>query len=568
MPRSSRSTKKNNIDELLARNEEFSGAVRDLESCNRQLRELTVELNGLLNSTIIAMVVLDENLHLRRFNGRAQSLLGLSPDDAGRPLTDIAIPFQIPGLPELVRTAYQDLATHELEIQDAEGRWYELWVQPYKEAENRLGGAVLTLVDIHERKKASDTLEIRVRERMAELESAGEALKTETNERKRAEERLHQSQKMEAIGRLAGGVAHDFNNLLTIISGYTELALGRLPADSSVRTDLQQVMSATERATTLTNHLLAFSRRQPAQPKVLDLNQFIPETEKILRRVIPEQIEMRSVFHPAPLFVRFDQGQLEQVLMNLVLNARDAMPGGGRITIETSAATPEDEQIVPGSRASEHVVFSVSDTGNGMSKEIQTHLFEPFFTTKARGKGTGLGLSTVYGIVKQHGGEISVRSAPNQGTTVRIYLKRAAGEPAQRLDEGAAASERGGETVLLVEDEASLRQMARHILEQQGYRVLDAGDGEEALRIFEDNRNSVDVLLTDVVMPQMNGKQLADRLKKQKPELKIVFMSGYTNEVLEQHGIRAGDDNLIRKPFTSQTLGTMLRKKLETHSKA
>lgn len=553
---------------MQAQNEELGKTVSGLESCNRRLSELTMELNGLLNSTIVAMVVLDEDLRLRRFNGRAQTLLGLSPDDTGRPLADIAIPFRIPGLRELVRTAYQDLATHQLEIQDAEGRWYELWVQPYKKAENRLGGAVLTLVDIHDRKKASDTLETRVRERTAELESTGEALKTEANERKRAEERLHQSQKMEAIGRLAGGVAHDFNNLLTIISGYTELALGRLPADSPVRTDLKQVMAATERATTLTNHLLAFSRRQPAQPKVLDLNQFIAETEKILRRVIPEQIEMRCSLYPAPLFVSFDQGQLEQVLMNLVLNARDAMPGGGRITIEISAAKPEDEQVIPGLRTSEHVVFSVSDTGIGMSKEIQAHLFEPFFTTKARGKGTGLGLSTIYGIVKQHGGEISVRSAPNQGTTVRIYLKRAAEQPAQRLDERVAASERGSETVLLVEDEASLRQMARHILEQQGYRVLDAGDGAEALRIFEENRRSVDVLLTDIVMPQMNGKELADRLKQQKPELKIVFMSGYTNEVLEQHGIRAGDDNLIQKPFTSQTLGTMLRKKLQTHSKA
>jgi len=284
--------------------------------------------------------------------------------------------------------------------------------------------------------------------------------------------------------------------------------------------------------------------------------------------VIPEQIEMRRILSPEPAFVKFDQGQLEQVLMNLVLNARDAMPEGGRITIETSMANPEDEGVPPGQGASGYVVLSVSDTGVGMSKEIQSHLFEPFFTTKPRGKGTGLGLSTVYGIVKQHGGEISVRSAPKQGTTFRIYIKREAGNTTQPAEEVETASERGSETVLLVEDEDSLRQMARHILEQQGYKVLDAGNGQEALDLFGQNRDSIDILLTDIVMPQMNGKELADRLKKLKPELKIIFMSGYTNEVLEQHGINAQADNLIQKPFTSQTLGAMLRKKVQSQLKA
>lgn len=568
---------RNYAEELKTAEEALRKKDNELEEKERKLHELTTELDSILNSADIPIIVVDESLGIRRFTRKAERVLAVPPEAVGRQLTTVSFPFTIPDLPVLVRKSFEDLTIHHLEIQDNSGRWYALWVHPYKDAQNILCGAVLTFIDIHERKQAAealqaarDNLENRVRQRTTELESTGEALKAEMTERKRAEERLHQSQKMEAIGRLAGGVAHDFNNLLTIISGYAELALSRLAPDHPICADLKQIMSATGRATTLTNHLLAFSRRQPAQPKVLDLNQFISETEKILRRVIPEQIEIRCILNPEPVHVSFDQGQLEQVLMNLILNARDAMPNGGRITVETSRAQSNDDAFAPenGLSASDYVVFSVSDTGIGMSKEVYAHLFEPFFTTKPRGKGTGLGLSMVYGIVKRHGGEISIRSQPNQGTTVRIYLKRTAAEDKREPEESVIASDRGSETVLLVEDEPSLRDMTRHILEQQGYKVLDAGNGQEAMRVFEQNRDSVDVLLTDIVMPQMNGKELADRLQEQRPDLKIIFMSGYTNEFLTQHGIPAQADNLVQKPFTSQTLNTMLRKKLRRRSNA
>ncbi|MCC6418534.1 MAG: HDOD domain-containing protein [Gemmataceae bacterium] len=382
----------------------------------------------------------------------------------------------------------------------------------------------------------------------------------------RSQEQLLQAQKMEAIGRLAGGVAHDFNNFLTIINGYTEMLLNALGRQEALRAMVDQIRRAGERAAALTGQLLAFSRKQVLQPVVLDLNAAVAGVEKMLKRVIGEDVHLSHAFEPNLFPVKADPGQLDQILLNLVVNARDAMPRGGEVTIQTanaelggSGADPPPD-VAPGPYA----LLEVTDTGHGMDAATQARIFEPFFTTKEAGKGTGLGLATVYGIVKQSGGHITVHSEPGRGTTFRIYLPRVEAEVAAApTGPTARPVPTGTETVLVAEDEDGLRILARKLLERMGYTVLEAKDGETALAVGGRHRGPVHLLLADVLMPGVNGPQLADCLVRERPDVRVLFMSGHTDEVLIPHGVRRRGAPLLQKPFSPAGLAHAVRDALD-----
>ena len=389
----------------------------------------------------------------------------------------------------------------------------------------------------------------------------------DVTERHALEQQLQQSQKMEAVGRLAGGIAHDFNNLLMVISGYSEFLLDRLGPEPELRAPAQEIASAAGRASALTRQLLAFSRKQMLAPKILDLNGVVTENLKMLTRMIGEDIELVMVPATGLGAVRADAGQIEQVIMNLAVNARDAMPSGGKLTIETSNVSLDEEYahvhapLKPGN----YVMLAISDTGAGMDSETQSHIFEPFFTTKGP-KGPGLGLSTVYGIVKQSGGYIWVYSEPGKGTTFKIYLPRVAEAVESPAEVVAAAqsvaTEPGSETILVVEDEANLRYLARQFLEKQGYRVLEAADGAVALQIAVAHEGIIHLLLTDVIMPGMNGRELAQRISEIRPNTKVLYMSGYTENVIGRNGTLDAGIRLLQKPFTLRDLNARVREVL------
>jgi two-component system cell cycle sensor histidine kinase/response regulator CckA len=386
-------------------------------------------------------------------------------------------------------------------------------------------------------------------------------------ERRRLETQLRQSQKMEAIGRLAGGVAHDFNNVLTVILSNSEMLAGQLSPEDPRRQELIEIRDAAQRAATLTRQLLAFSRKQVLKPRVLSLNAVVVTLEKMLRRLIGEDIELATLLQPDLWAVEADPGQLEQIIMNLAVNARDAMPEGGGLSIETGNAEVDEVfarkhfPMVPG----RYVMLVVCDSGAGMDAETQRRIFEPFFTTKPRGRGTGLGLSMVYGIVKQSGGYIWAYSEPGLGTTFKIYFPRVEGTRSDAEAVVAASpSPPGRETVLLAEDEDSVRRLARRILEEVGYTVLEAREATEALTISESWDGPIDLLLTDVVMPELNGRELAERLSVLRPGIQILYISGYTDhEVLD--GIVGPGSNFLQKPFTPEALANKVREALGAH---
>lgn len=377
-----------------------------------------------------------------------------------------------------------------------------------------------------------------------------------------SEEQLRQSQKMDAVGQLAGGVAHDFNNLLAVIIGYSDLLM-RTPTGLSedVRRKIEQIGKAANRAAALTRQLLAFSRKQVLQPKSLDLNTVVGDMDKMLKRLIGEHIEMLTILAPNLGIVKADPGQVEQVLLNLAVNARDAMPAGGKLTIET-ANVVLDRQFTQLHRAVEpgpYTMLAVSDTGVGMSLEVKNRIFEPFFTTKDKDKGTGLGLSTVYGIVKQSGGSIWVYSELEQGTTFKVYLPRVDQEAETEEAASAPADYRGAETVLLVEDEEAVRQIATEILTLNGYRVLQARHGNEALDVSLQHEGVIDLMVTDVVMPVMGGPELARKLAITRPEMRVLYMSGYTDDAIVHHGVLLEGTAFVQKPFTADIFSRKLR---------
>jgi len=381
------------------------------------------------------------------------------------------------------------------------------------------------------------------------------------------EDQLRQSQKMEAVGQLAGGIAHDFNNLLTAILGSTQLLLQVTPPGDVRREDVDEIRNAGLRAAELTRQLLAFSRRQVLAPKVLELNGVVANMDKMLRRLIGEDVELATTLHAEAGAVNADPGQLEQVLLNLVVNARDAMPGGGRVLIETTRALLRDELVERRHRLppGDYACLAVTDSGAGMDESTQAHLFEPFFTTKEVGKGTGLGLATVYGIVKQSGGYIWVYSEPGRGTTVRVYLPRVPGAAEPPLPAPELPALRGGhETVLLVEDAAPVRTLARRSLEACGYTVLDAADGPSAIELSARHAGAIAVLVTDVVMPGMSGRELAERLAPTRPEMKVLYTSGYTDDAMVRQGVLNAGVAFLQKPFVPDSLARKVRDVLDS----
>ena len=389
----------------------------------------------------------------------------------------------------------------------------------------------------------------------------------DVTERKHLEEQFRQSQKMEAVGRLSGGVAHDFNNLLGVIIGYGEIVRDGTATESPLRTCVEEMLKAGHRAATLTRQLLAFSRQQVMDPKVLELNVVVKDMEKMLLRLIGEDVQLQTSLDPALVRIKADQGQIEQVIMNLAVNARDAMPRGGELRIETSNFHMDEAfvrrypyPVLVG----DYVLLSVTDNGVGMDATTRARVFEPFFTTKEKGKGTGLGLSTVYGVVKQSGGYIDVISEPGAGASFKIYLPKVevAADP-QKQSTDLPVSLHGMETVLLVEDETSLRELSRHLLELCGYSVLEAENGEEALKKSQGHRGVIHLLLTDVVMPGMSGRILADQLVRHRPETRVVYMSGYTGQTVGEHGVLAEGSFFLPKPFTRDALARKIREALD-----
>jgi signal transduction histidine kinase/CheY-like chemotaxis protein len=391
----------------------------------------------------------------------------------------------------------------------------------------------------------------------------------DVTERKKLEDQYRQAQKMEAVGRLAGGIAHDFNNLLCIMNGYSEMLRMSLEAGGEAHGYAERIGKAGERAANLTRQLLAFSRKTMLIPKILDLNTLLTSMEDLIRRLIGEDISFSLQLASNLGRVEADPGQLEQVLMNMVVNARDAMPTGGTLTVETSNAVVDEvylrdhDSLRPGT----FVVMAVRDTGIGMDEKQRGRIFEPFFTTKEVGKGTGLGLAMVYGVVKQSGGEIEVESAPGKGTCFKIYLPRvdqpspeaAPEKPAQTLEENG----RGRETVLLVEDEELVREMARNLLLKSGYTVLEAADGQDALRVAAEHPRPIDLLLTDVVMPNMPGPELERRIVESRPGIKIMFTTGYTDSTLSRYGLMDGKKTVLLKPFSPDDFLRTVREVLD-----
>jgi signal transduction histidine kinase len=387
----------------------------------------------------------------------------------------------------------------------------------------------------------------------------------ERNARKKTEAQLQQAQKMEAVGLLAGGVAHDFNNILGIITGYCGLLLRDLDARDRQRPRVEHVLSAAERGAALTRQLLAFGRKQVLQPRVFDLNAVVVDTERMLRRLIEESVQVTTVTASRLGRVKADPGQIEQVIMNLAVNARDAMPQGGKLIIETADVDLDEihARSHPGVAAGRYVVLAVSDTGHGMDAATIARVFEPFFTTKEPGKGTGLGLATVYGIVKQSGGHISVHSALGRGTTFKVYLPLSQDDLAAPVVAAKGTAAGGSEAILLLEDEPALREVIREVLETAGYTVVTGPTPKDALQSALDERVAVGLVLTDVVMPNLNGRDAAARVRDVHPGAPVLFMSGYTDEAIGHHGVLEATEHFLQKPFTTEVLLEKLRQVLQ-----
>jgi two-component system cell cycle sensor histidine kinase/response regulator CckA len=393
------------------------------------------------------------------------------------------------------------------------------------------------------------------------------AMITDVTERKRLEQQLRQSQKMEAVGRLAGGVAHDFNNLLTAIRGHTDLLLSDLPADSALRSDIEEIRGAADRAASLTQQLLAFSRRQMLQPVVLEVDSIIAAMQPLLARLLPRNVVLSTRLDAAETRVRADRSQIEQVLVNLVVNARDAMPNGGELRIVTEPFVMDASfaRANPGSSPGAYARISVRDTGVGMDAQTLLHIFEPFFTTKDVGKGSGLGLATVYGIVKQSGGFVRASSAVGAGTEFEIFLPRVSEPVRDSRDAPVHANGTSGETILVAEDEPAVRALTCRILRKRGYHVLEAKDGTEAVEVASSYEGTINLLVTDVIMPNVGGRELSERLARMRPQVKVLFMSGYTDDQLLQRGVlQSGSGNFLEKPFTPDALARKVREVLDS----
>jgi two-component system, cell cycle sensor histidine kinase and response regulator CckA len=513
-------------------------AEQALQKSEERYREIVENANDIIYTHDLAGRFLSLNKAGEQISGYSRSeILNMN-------IADIVSPEHIEKARRMIANKLNgnEMTAYNLEIIAKDGRKVLLEIHSRPIYENGVIACIQGIArDMTERKRAADAL-------------------------RHTEEQLRQSQKLEAIGRLAGGIAHDFNNLLTIITGYSDLVLRRLDQVDPHREKILEVKKAAHRAADLTHQLLAFSRKQVLQPKVIDINLITSNLSKMLERLIGEDIELSLNLKPGTWHIFADPGQIEQVLMNLVVNARDAMPQGGKIIIETQNVRIDEryaevrEVVKPG----QYIMLAVSDTGMGMSAETQRHIFEPFFTTKEVGKGTGLGLSTVYGIIKQSGGYIWVYSEIDKGTTFKIYLPRTSAdvETLKQADKQSETSH-GTETILLAEDEAGVRALACNILEEQGYQVLEAADGEEAISVGKQHDGQIHLLLTDVVMPKMNVQELVDQIKSFSPQTKVLYMSGYTNDAIVHHGVLDPDTNFLEKPFTADGLLERVREILD-----
>jgi two-component system, cell cycle sensor histidine kinase and response regulator CckA len=396
------------------------------------------------------------------------------------------------------------------------------------------------------------------------------AFVSDITQRKKLEEQLMHAQKMEAVGRLAGGVAHDFNNMLTVIAGYNQMILEQVTPLDPVRGYAEEILKAADRAAALTNQLLAFSRRQITQPRVFNVNSVLIHTEKMLRRLIGEDVELSLQLGEDAGNIKADPGRLEQAIVNLATNARDAMPNGGRLTIETSGAVLDNEyaRTHPGVRPGRYVMIAVTDTGQGMDRDTKRRIFEPFFTTKEHGKGTGLGLATVYGIIKQAAGDIWVYSELGRGTTFKLYFPQVAESAGEAGGQAAAPAREGAETILVVEDEQGVRELTVKMLKGLGYNVLAASGGAGAIEIAGAHPGSIALLLTDVVMPGMSGTLLAQELRRRRPGIKVVYVSGYTENTISHHGVQDPGGSFLAKPFTRDALSRKVREALGKRRRA
>ena len=517
----------------------FVAVSRDITERKRveeTLRNTSQTLRTLIDASVLAIVALDRDGRVTLWNNAATRMFGWSAQEVlGRPF---------PAVPEDRRAEFEDGRVRSQAGEDV----------VYETQRRRKDGS---LVDV-------------LRSSAAIFDPQGELAGTmgilvDITERKQLEEELRQAVKMEGIGRLAGGIAHDFNNLLTVIGGRAYLLLSQLPAGHAMRRDLLLIQQTGDRAAALTRQLLAFSRKQMLAPAVIDLNEIVSGMRALLERVLGEDVDLIMDLDPSLGHVSADPGQLEQVILNMAVNARDAMPEGGQLTLETRHLDVDPPyarqkvELAPGP----YEVLSISDTGVGMDAATVARVFEPFFTTKAVGKGTGLGLATAYGIVKQSGGHITVHSEPGSGATFRIYLPRTESSESASLAVEETAARRGTEVVLLAEDDINLRALTRDILASNGYTVLESQDVEDALRIAERQDGTIQLLLTDVVMPRMSGRVLAEAVKRFRPDVKVLYMSGYTDNAIVHHGVLDPGTALLQKPFSPAALARKVREVLD-----
>ena len=513
----------------------MSPAIARRLKAESALREAHAHLQAVIDSSPLAMYTVDADGNVRSWNPAAANLYGWSAAEViGGPISVIAQDHA--SQRDIQERVFRGETLRGIETtkrrKDGTAVTVSMAAAPLHESSGRITGAMLIAADL--------------------------------TEMRRLEVQYRQAQKMEAVGRLAGGIAHDFNNILTAILGTSGLVLEDVAIDPRTRLDVQEIEKAAKRAAGLTRQLLVFSRQQVLEPRILDLNAVVVDMERMLGRLIGEDVELHTQLAPAVGAVQADPGQLQQAIMNLVVNARDAMPGGGRVTIETADVELDPRQLEAHSltQPGKYVLLAVHDTGVGMDAATKARLFEPFFTTKEPGRGTGLGLATVYSIVKQSGGYIWAYSEPGHGTTFKVYLPRVDGTP-EKISQTPATFAVGSETVLVVEDQAEVRALTTRILEARGYTVLEAASADDALRLADGNAKRIDLLLTDVVMPGMNGRELAERLAAQRRDLNVLFVSGYTGEAIRQHGLLESGAAFLQKPFSPDVLARKVRDVLD-----